>query len=271
MKEFRTVHYRAKSVKLPRGTRLSFAILCDLHGHDYGRGVLAEAIKREQVDMVLCGGDMMTRIDPDSFAPALEVLTSLAESLPVYLGLGNHEAMLEQGRLKGRKGHLMAKMYPVYEKAVREAGVVILRNETIRTQVQGIEMDISGLSLPLGCYRKPFPIRFRGEDMEALLGKGPAKEDPFHILLAHNPYYGKRYLDWGADLTVSGHYHGGILRLGQRMVLASPYFHPFPRYAVGDFHQEGRHLYVSPGLGEHTLSFRIHNPRELFILTMTGE
>ena len=101
--------------------------------------------------------------------------------------------------------------------------------------------------------------------------KEAAGEKELQILLAHNPYFSKVYFQWGADLTVSGHYHGGIVRLTEHVILASPYFHPFPRYGAGDYHREGRHLYVSAGMGEHSIPFRIHNPRELLIVRMTGE
>lgn len=268
---FRTVHYEIKSQKIPRGEHLTLALLCDLHGHDYGEGVLAEAIRREGTDLVLCGGDMILRVDPASYGVALSVLGDLAGDLPVYQCLGNHEQMLEEGRIKGKKGRQMLKGYAPYARALAEAGVITLRNQSRDIVVKGIPLRITGLSLPLEHYRKPFPPAFRLYDMESLVGKGPGEEEPLRLLLAHNPYFGQVYLDWGAFVTLSGHYHGGVWRLGRNLILASPYFHPFPRFGVGDFHREGRHLFVSPGLGEHSVPFRIHNPRELMILTVRGE
>ena len=46
--------------------------------------------------------------------------------------------------------------------------------------------------------------------------------DVYHILLAHNPEFAETYFDYGADLTLSGHVHGGIFRIGKHGLL-SPY------------------------------------------------
>ena len=70
-----------------------------------------------------------------------------------------------------------------------------------------------GLELPIEYYHKPNSPKLSLTELEELLGT------PFmsgiHILLAHNPKYGNTYLSWGADLVLSGHYHGGILRFGE--------------------------------------------------------
>lgn len=42
---------------------------------------------------------------------------------------------------------------------------------------------------------------------------GPASRDHFQILLAHSPLFFEAYRKWGADLTLSGHFHGGTIRL----------------------------------------------------------
>ena len=74
----------------------------------------------------------------------------------------------------------------------------------------------------------------RKKELKTLLGK--PDENEFHILLAHTPRYAKEYFNWGADLTLSGHYHGGVLRLpfGGKGAL-SPDFVLFPKYCYGLF------------------------------------
>ena len=76
------------------------------------------------------------------------------------------------------------------------------------------------------------------------------------------------YFQWGADVTLCGHYHGGVLRFGEHRGLVSPDFRLLPR-AHGLFRKNGKSVIIGAGLGEHTIPVRIHNPRELVILELT--
>ena len=100
--------------------------------------------------------------------------------------------------------------------------------------------------------------------MEELIGK--PEDNGMQILLAHNPKYGKTYFEWGADLILSGHYHGGVVRLSEHYGLSSPQYLFLPPFCCGDFHKGDQHMIVSAGLGEHTIPLRIHNPRELLLI-----
>ena len=103
-------------------------------------------------------------------------------------------------------------------------------------------------------------------EMEELMGK--PDPEAINILLAHNPKYGRTYFRWGADLILSGHYHGGVLRFSRHVGAISSQFIPFPKYCCGDFYKNGKCMIVSAGLGEHTVPLRIHNPRELIFIEM---
>ena len=100
--------------------------------------------------------------------------------------------------------------------------------------------------------------------LEELIGT-PSKAG-IHILLAHNPKYGNTYLSWGADLILSGHYHGGILRFNENHGLTCPQYLLFPPYCCGRFQSGRSTMIISAGLGEHTIPIRLHNPRELLVI-----
>ena len=85
----------------------------------------------------------------------------------------------------------------------------------------------------------------------------------FQILMAHNPEYFRTYRRWGADLVLSGHVHGGIVRLPFFGGVISPRVRLFPQYDGGHFTKENKDLIVSRGLGSHTIPFRLWNPGEL--------
>ncbi len=74
---------------------------------------------------------------------------------------------------------------------------------------------------------------------EKLLGK--ADNELFQILLAHNPAYFDNYVTWGADLSLAGHVHGGIVRIPfwNKGVL-SPSIQFFPKYDGGIFKQDNK-------------------------------
>ena len=82
-------------------------------------------------------------------------------------------------------------------------------------------------------------------------------------MLAHNPAYFEAYASWGADLTLSGHVHGGIMRLPWLGGVLSTSLTLFPKYDGGEFRLGEKRMIVSRGLGSHTIPIRIFNPAEL--------
>ena len=55
------------------------------------------------------------------------------------------------------------------------------------------------------------------------------------VLLAHNPKYGKTYYEWGADMILSGHYHGGVVRFSEHHGLSSPQYLVLPPFSLRRF------------------------------------
>ena len=102
--------------------------------------------------------------------------------------------------------------------------------------------------------------------MKKRLGK--ADKDAFSLLLAHNPVWFEDYAAWGADLTLSGHVHGGVVRLPFLGGVLSTSFRLFPKYDGGYFTKEGKHMIISRGLGAHTIPLRLFNPAELVVIEL---
>ena len=131
-------------------------------------------------------------------------------------------------------------------------------------EIGGCPITIYGLDLPEEYYRKGF----RRKGMEGLLREtfGEPEKGRFTILLAHTPRYWREYLDWGASLTLSGHYHGGICLLGKRRGLITPDYRLLASECCGIRNRGDSSMIVSAGAGEHTVPVRIHNPREITLL-----
>ena len=83
------------------------------------------------------------------------------------------------------------------------------------------------------------------------------------VLLAHDPLCFPAYAEWGAGLTLSGHVHGGIVRIPGIGGLLSPERKFFPKYDKGKFRRGDSEMIVSGGLGK----LRLFNPPEICLLT----
>lgn len=90
----------------------------------------------------------------------------------------------------------------------------------------------------------------------------------YKVLLAHNPAYVDAYKEWGADLILCGHLHGGIVRIPGIGCIITPQFFLFPKYS-GELTQEGNQtIVVSRGLGTHTVNLRLFNTAEVISLKL---
>ena len=90
----------------------------------------------------------------------------------------------------------------------------------------------------------------------------------FHILLAHSPLYFKNYAAWGADLTLSGHFHGGTVRLPVLGGVMTPQYQFFLPWCAGDFQMKGSRMIVSRGLGTHSINIRFNNKPQLVVIQL---
>jgi predicted MPP superfamily phosphohydrolase len=90
----------------------------------------------------------------------------------------------------------------------------------------------------------------------------------YGILLTHNPLCFPVYARWGADLTLSGHVHGGMIRLPILGGLLSPEREFFPKYSAGIYGEDDKKLLVSRGLGSGVFGARIFNIPEIPVITL---
>lgn len=262
MKTFRIKKYEIVSSKIKEG-EIRFAFLSDLHGLEFGEdnSELLHAVRGFSPDAVLCTGDMLVRSEPETLGTAKALLKKLAEEFPVYLSLGNHEYKL----LVSEDYKSMRETYKAYEQELETGGIHILHNQYMEATIKENRIGVYGLELPLCYYDKFFSQKLTEEEITGFLGE---RKKEFSILLAHNPRYGKSYFSWGADLILSGHYHGGVVRCGENIGLVSSHLRIFPPFCCGKFTRGEQNMIVSAGLGEHTIPVRFHNPRELICITV---
>lgn len=253
---FHVVEYTVHSHKLYKDEDI--VVLSDLHNKSYGKENerLLQAIERLHPAGIYVAGDIITSKAGESMKNGISLMQKLGKKYPVYYGVGNHEHKL---RLNPEK---YGSMYREYEAALRKAGITLMSNTRVYDALHNV--DICGLEIGREYYYK---ARKSQMDKEYIASRvGACQKDAFQILLAHNPEYFQQYAMWGADLVLSGHIHGGVMRLPLLGGVISPSFRLFPRYDGGEFHQNHTTMILSRGLGMHTLPIRIFNPGELIVV-----
>lgn len=261
MKKTTVTNYVIDILKEGAGSGKAKAVfLSDLHNSVWNndREYLPRLIKQLSPDIILCGGDIITAQPSQSTDYALWFMREMLKIAPVYYGLGNHEF---RSRLYPET---YGTMYEDYMPPLIKEGVHLLDNEKADISVNGINMTVYGLEIPRKNYMRFRKEPFTAEMMRLLIGSPDRKRAA--VLLAHNPLYYRTYLDWGADLTLCGHYHGGIIGLGKTRGMITPDLNFFSENCRGRFEKGASSLIISAGMGEHTIPFRINNPRELITL-----
>lgn len=263
---FKITHYDIKSDKLNKlNHERKIIFLCDLHNNRYGKNneKLLAAVKEQKPDLILIGGDMLVGKPETSTKVAEDFVRKLKEICPVYYANGNHEQRMKIYPEKfGTK-------YQEYKNAVEQSGVQFLENEHLDLILDTCQVQIHGLEIPREGYKKFRKTVVSLEQIEERIGKADASK--YQILLAHNPIYADTYLEWGADLVLSGHLHGGIVRIPGLGGVITPQFRLFPKYSGELTIQDGKYVVVSKGLGTHTIKIRFLNPAEMIVLHLHGK
>ncbi len=245
--------------------RCRIVFLSDLHSQTYGKGneKLLRAVKNEKPDYILIGGDMLVGKRDYDFQTALDFVKELPSICPVYYANGNHEQRLKERPEK------YGDMYVRYKQGLEEAGICVLENNTAEAVAGGLPVRVTGLEIPIGYYGRRAKKHLKKETVLRLAG--PCSPSCYQILLAHNPCHMEAYFAWGADLVLSGHLHGGIVRLPGIGGVISTGFKLFPELSGGAYKRGRQTAVVSRGIGTHTIPVRLFNPAEIVILDLEGD
>lgn len=263
---FKVRHYTVTSPKLKRDMReRRLLFLSDLHNHKYGEHneKLLDAVRRQKPDLILITGDMLVSRQGSRWEVAAEFVKKLPSICPVYYANGNHEQRMRENPEK------YGDAYYAYKKELEACGVQFLINEKAVLSWDGNSVVITGLEVPDSCYFRKKRTRLGLREMERRVGK--ADEGSYQILLVHQPDFMSVYKAWGGDLILSGHLHGGIIRVPGLGGVISPQMGLFPKYSGSLYREEDTSIVVSKGLGTHTVNIRLFNPAELIVLHVGGE
>lgn len=241
---------------LPGEGSFTIAQVSDLHNAEFGGGnrELLAILEEAEPDLIAITGDLIDsrRTDP---APALAFLEGAVELAPVCYVTGNHEFRVYDA-------------YQDLKSQMEELGVIVLENEAV--VLEAVPLRVIGLDDPsFGVRSDPSatPEQILQGALTALAPQA-GEEDLCTVLLAHRPEYVELYAQYGADLVLSGHAHGGQVRLPGVGGLYAPGQGFLPAYTSGLYQIGETSLVVSRGLGNSLFPLRVNNRPEVVLVKL---
>ena len=215
--------------------------ISDLHGRDINE-LIVRAVKKTDADAIVFTGDIIDHAGEKE--RALELIDALGELAPMYYVTGNHE-WASKGLFR-------------YFDELEQRGVRLLRGESDLLTRDGESIIIAGVDDPNGADN----FRKKGETLL------PPDNGLFSILLAHRPDQFADYAAAGFDLVLSGHKHGGIIRLPFIGGLLDTGNSLLPEYDGGVYFRGGCEMIVSRGLAGAELVPRLFNRPEIPVVIL---
>ena len=257
--------YTISSEKIPEEFNgFKIVQLSDFHSQGYRNTTedIINKVKDINPDIIVMTGDMVSW-DIEDIEEVKILIKSLAELYPIYYIDGNHEHLAEI---------LRPGKYVAFIEFMRELGVTTIKNDYIEIYKGDKSINLYGINLPLdgetGIYVNTFQLE--KNYVEKTLPE--VDNDKFNILLAHTPTFIKQYSQWGADIVLAGHMHGGIVRIPFTNIgLLSPGRTIFPRYAAGKFKVNDTTMIVNRGIGTSSFKLRLFNNPEITVLTLKSK
>ena len=264
--------YRVCPAHWPRDLSLSIGVIADVHAGgptmpaERIRGIVAQT-NALRPDVIVLLGDFAAshRFKTHTVAPQAwaQALGALSAPLGVHAILGNHDWWDDPAAQRARTGPVVGR------RALERHGVPVYENDAVRLTHNGRPFWLAGLGDQLAFFngrrRKAWSCCAGVHDLHGTLAK--VTDDAPVVLLAHEPDIFPR-VPARVALTLSGHTHGGQLRvLGYSPMVPSRYGN---RYAYGHIIEDGRHLIVSGGLGCSILPVRIGVPPEIVMVDVAA-
>jgi len=232
---------------------LRMVLISDLHCNPLlcNNKKVLQQIKKESPDVILLAGDMISKYGKKENRRVPDFLKKLTDIAPVVYGFGNHEEVLRTD---------FPQQFAKYKKQVEEMGIFFPDNSTVSLVLQGKNVDFTGLTLKHEFYYKRKRRNLPKEATEDLVIFHPERT----VLLAHFPDHFPEYAKL-APLVVSGHNHGGIIRLPVVGGVISPQLY-LPPYTRGCYTEGDSTMVVSAGIGSHSLPARLFNRIEYCVI-----
>lgn len=244
--------YTVSSKKIPSEfDNFKIAHISDYH--NASPDGVAELIAENKPDITVMTGDMTSDSAGEEYTPAIEFMSQLVKIAPCFAVSGNHDTWRAD--------------YKSYVKSCRKIGVCFLENEDYKLYKNSEYILLSGMS---DVFTKVNTARKIKESLSHF-----SASDKYRIFLFHRANMLDIVKDFGFDLILSGHLHGGQMRLPYIGGICAPLSGMaggekiiFPKYSGGLYKFESSTAIVNRGIGNPIPLPRIFNRPEIGIITL---
>lgn len=233
------------------------AFISDFHSASNKKFIdkISKKLQENGAEAVFIAGDLIVGKKNANNKPAIYFLKKICEKYPVYFTYGNHETRMVGKDIEDRD--------EFFKEISNIKKLYIINNNVMKFKLNNISINLYGLELEKEYYRKSNPKQLTKKIIEEKLGE---KREGYTILISHKPDFLKQYHEFGADLVLSGHNHGGTVRIPHFGGIISTDFKLFPKYTSGIYYENDTIMVVTRGLGTHTINFRLFNKPEIVML-----
>lgn len=250
-----TSYYKVTDLKIPQSfDQYKIAHLSDIHNtkNQRLRKQIIHQLRKEKPQMIAITGDLVDSRKTD-IHESLVFIDEIQGIAPIYYVAGNHE-------------HRLADLDELL-KGLRDRGVIILDSQALlvtdsKTQES---LQIMGVFDPWFLNSQ---LVDEGERVKEAVAQTRWNPKLFTIFLSHRPELLADYAEIGAELVLSGHAHGGQIRIHFIGGLVAPDQGLFPKYTEGLHQTKNTRLIISRGIGNSILPYRINNQPELIIIQL---
>lgn len=247
--------YQVAAKELPKEfDGYKIAQISDLHNDEFGEDncELIALLQEIEPDMIAITGDLLDsrRTNVEKAYCFVEQAVTIA---PCYYVTGNHESRRQE--------------YLVLEEKMKQAGVVILRDASTSLVRDGAEITVSGMEDPC-FYVKDDKFKTIPKSVHRRVSKLMEDKEGFVLLLSHRPELFDVYCQYGVDVALTGHVHGGQFRIPGIGGVIAPNQGFFAKYDAGLYERGDTKMVLSRGLGQSAFPFRVNNPPELVVVEL---
>lgn len=255
-RNFKTNTYNLNFDNLPKEfENFQIAQISDLHNCTFGKNnsKLLSLLKDTNPHIIVITGDMI-----DSRKTNINIAATFAKEAikiaPCYYVSGNHEAR-------------MPDEYALLTKELEKAGVAILENKGVKIKRGTDSITILGA-------KDPYFIRSKTQELNKDILDNSLSEilkgskNDFTVLLSHRPEHLSVYAKHSIDLCLTGHAHGGQIRLPFIGGLFAPNQGFLPKFDAGIYKEKDTTMIISRGVGSSQFPLRFLNPPEIPIVVL---
>ena len=248
-----TKTYAINTPLLEEQSVIKIVLISDLHSTIFGKdqSILIDMVKEIVPDLIILSGDIIDDVVPVTGTRLL--LSGISGMAPIYYVTGNHE--------------YWSRSIQAIREELMSYGVIILSDSYVKVEINNNEIIIAGIEDP---DKKDYETPDYNQDASMEEAFRELDNVPLYkILIAHRPEKIESYQKYSFDLILSGHTHGGQVRLPPLINgLYAPHQGLFPKYAGGIYTHENLTHIVSRGLSVNPKLPRIFNPPELVVIVL---